>query len=136
MTSAYSTTSLPTATASNLPLSIPSSNKDHENAIKTQDNDTNKFLYKDTASIQSLSKENDPSIGNKEVVMRNRGGGPAHKRKELHHARRHTLQGGVDFSMVFSNTIVLIIKLYTKIEYSDLVVLSLKCFWQNFRSNV
>ena len=119
MTSAYSTTSLPTATASNLPLSVPSSNRDHENAITTQDNDTNKFLYKDTASIQSLSKENDPSIGNKEVVMRNRGGGPAHKRKELHHARRHTLQGGVDFSMVGSNTNVLIIKLYT---YQNIII--------------
>ena len=95
-----------------------SSNKDQENAIKTQDNDTNKLLYKDTASTQSLSKENDLSIGNKEVVMRNRGGGgPLHKRKELHHARRHTLQGGVDFSMVGSNTNVLIIKLYTKVEY-------------------
>ena len=116
MTSAYSTTSLPTATASNLPLSIPSSDKDQENAIKTQSNDTNKFVYKDTASTQSLSKQNDPSIGNKEVVMRNRGGGgPVHKRKELHHARRHTLQGGVDFSMVGSNTHVLIMKLYTKI---------------------
>jgi len=118
MTSAYSTTSLPTATASNLPLSIPSSNKDQENAIKTQDNNTNKLLYKDTATTQSLSKENDPSIGNKEVVMRNRGpGGPVHKRKELHHARRHTLQGGVDFSMVGSNTNIGIMKIYTKIEY-------------------
>ena len=118
MTSAYSTTSLPTATASNLPLSIPSSNKDQENAIKTQDNNTNKLLYKDTATTQFLSKENDPSIGNKEVVMRNRGpGGPVHKRKELHHARRHTLQGGVDFSMVGSNTNIGIMKIYTQIEY-------------------
>ena len=106
MTSAYSTTSLPTATASNIPLSIPNVNQTKPSKQQPQQEQKPKFIWKEPPNSQVPSHEVDNmknSNKNKDVVMRNKGGGPVHKRKDLHHTRRHTLQGGVDFSMVCSN---------------------------------
>ena len=103
MTSAYSTTSLPTATASNIPLSIPSENQPKPPKQQPQQDQKPKFIWKEPPNSLVPSHEGDNiknSNKNKDIIMRNKGGGPVHKRKDLHHARRHTLQGGVDFSMV------------------------------------
>ena len=104
MTSAYSTTSLPTSTAANLPLSMPS-NSNPNKSSKNHHLEKTKFIWKEPPNSQITSNEdvtgNIKPVENKEVIMRSRGGGgPVHKRKDMHHTRRHTLQGGVDFSMV------------------------------------
>ena len=102
MTSAYSTTSLPTSTAANLPLSMPN-NTNPTKSSKNRHQEKTKFIWKEPPTSQISSNEDDTVKPgeNKEVVMRSRGGGgPIHKRKDMHHTRRHTLQGGVDFSMV------------------------------------
>ena len=106
MKSAYSTTSLPTTTATNLPLSMPNANQGK--SIKNQQHQEQKakFIWKEPPNLQiPLTEEEDIKHLPREntgVVMRGSrgGGGPVHKRKDLHHTRRHTLQGGVDFSMV------------------------------------
>ena len=105
MTSAYSTTCLPTATASNIPLSVPNGNLAKPSKQQPQQETKTKFIWKKPPNSQIPSHEEDNQKNgnkNKDVVMRNKGGGPVHKRKDLHHTRRHTLQGGVDFSMVCS----------------------------------
>lgn len=102
MTSAYSTTSLPTSAAANIPLSIPDSANPNKFS-KQQNHDDTKFIWKKPPNslIQPSKEESVKDKAGKEVVMRTRGGGgPVHKRKDMHHTRRHTLQGGIDFSMV------------------------------------
>ena len=103
MTSAYSTTSLPTSAAANLPLSMPNNTASNVPA-KNQNSNKTKFIWKEPPNTQLSSNEDDIEANkpvNKEVVMRSRGaGGPVHKRKDMHHTRRHTLQGGIDVSMI------------------------------------
>ena len=104
MTSAYSLASLPTSTAASIPLSI-TNNTNPNKQSKQHNHDETKFIWKEPPNSQiETSKEeivSEKSAESKDVVMRTRGvGGPVHKRKDMHHTRRHTLQGGVDFSMV------------------------------------
>ena len=104
MTSAYSLASLPTSTAASIPLSM-TNNTNPNKQSKQHNHDETKFIWKERPNSQiETSKEeivSEKSAESKDVVMRTRGvGGPVHKRKDMHHTRRHTLQGGVDFSMV------------------------------------
>ena len=110
MTSAYSLASLPTSTAANIPLSM-TNNMNPSKQSKQYNHDETKFIWKEPPHSQiETSKDdivNEKSVENKEIVMRTRGvGGPVHKRKDMHHTRRHTLQGGVDFSMVCFSTVI------------------------------
>ena len=104
MTSAYSLASLPTSTAASIPLSM-TNNMNPNKQSKQHNHDETKFIWKEPPNSQiETNKEeivSEKSAESKDVVMRTRGvGGPVHKRKDMHHTRRHTLQGGVDFSMV------------------------------------
>ena len=110
MTSAYSTTSLPTTNASNIPVSKLNAHLDEQQEVTQKQKP--KFIWKEPPNSKLPLNEDDASKErqreNKDVVMRTRGtgGGLAHRRKDFHHhTRRHTLQGGVDFSMVRVDTL-------------------------------
>lgn len=110
MTSAYSLASLPTSTTASIPHSM-SNNMNPNKQSKQHNHDETKFIWKEPPVSQiETSKEdivNEKFAESKEVVVRTRGvGGPVHKRKDMHHTRRHTLQGGVDFSMVCNQNIL------------------------------
>ena len=101
MKSAYSTTSLPTSTITNQACSTV----DHVYSKEPHSQKPTKFIWKEPPGTTTFSSSDKvEELQNKDVVVRNKSGGPIHKRKDLHHNRRHTLQGGVDFSMV-SDTI-------------------------------
>ena len=92
MTSAYSTTSLPTSTMANLP------NPQTDNL---QNQRPTKFIWKEPPTAIPVNS-NDPDEQNRgeNATVKSKQGGSGYKRKDLHHVRRHTLQGGVDVSMV------------------------------------
>ena len=96
MKSAYSTTSLPTSTITNQACSTVN----HVYGKEPHSQKPTKFIWKDPPGTTFSSSDKIEELHNKDVIVRNKSGGPIHKRKDLHHNRRHTLQGGVDFSMV------------------------------------